>query len=94
MNEQYQRRYTSSREQTRTIANAICDASVEAVVRHHFDLTTGEAAELAGVSPLQAVQSMRRLCDSGVIEPREPRKCAWADRPMAAYIMAPIACDQ
>ena len=67
------------------------DASVEAVFRHHNDLTTAEAAEVAGVHKLHAAQSIRRLYDARRIEPREPRRCRVLARVMRAWVVAP--CD-
>ncbi len=79
--------FTSSAHQICTIR----DASVEAVFRWHFDLTTAEAARFAGLDPLVAAQSIGRLRDRGVIEPREPRQCEVFERVMPAWIIAPGA---
>lgn len=72
-----------------TTQTAHNDACVEAIMQHHGDLTAGEAANFAGISCLQAIQSMRRLCDLGVIELREPRLCEQDGRRVAAFILAP-----
>ena len=71
-----------------SIRDSLITASVEAVMNHHRDLTSGEAATLAGISELQAVQSLRHLADLRIIEPREPRRCGRFGKKMAAYILA------
>ena len=74
-----------------SIDQAMSDASIEAVFLYHRDLTTGEAARFANVKELATAQSISRLRASGVIEPREPRRCEVFNRPMAAFIITPRA---
>jgi|6_EtaG_2_1085325.scaffolds.fasta_scaffold16029_4 hypothetical protein len=74
-----------------SIDQAMSDANIKAVFLYHRDLTIGEAARLANVKELATAQSIGRLRASGVIEPREPRRCGVFNRSMAAFIVAPRA---
>ena len=77
-----------------SIRDSLITASVEAVIRHHRDLTSGEAATLAGISELQAVQSLRLLEELRIIEPREPRRCGRFGKKMTAYILTARKAEQ
>ena len=77
-----------------TTTHPTYDASVLAVLRHHGDLTTGEASDLAGVPMLAVPGAIYRLQNQGLVEPREPRWCEHFGRVMAAFILTPKGCEQ
>ncbi len=77
-----------------TTTHPTYDASVLAVLRHHRDLTIGEASDWANVPMLAVPGAIYRLRNQGLVEPREPRRCDHFGRVMAAFILTPRGCEQ
>ena len=67
------------------------DASVEAVFRHHKDLTPFEVSKNTTTHVLLVCQSIYRLERRGIIEKRDWRRCGVRGKSRPAWTLTPAA---